>query len=310
MADVVTLGECMALVYPAEAVSLEICTDLRIDIAGAESNLCIGLARLGHSALFISRVGADPFGARIRKTLQKEGVDTRAVGIDPHAPTGVFFREHLLDGQRRVYYYRSGSAASRLGVEDLREEWFTGAKILHLTGITPALSASCAEACQRAIGMAREQGMKVSFDPNYRPRLWDEQTARKALLPLVKQADLLLMGHEDARALLEVEGAEESLRAAALLGPSVVVLKQAEEGAFALDGGKIVKVPAYPVENVVDPVGAGDGFDAGFLAGWLRGLPLIDCLKAGARVGASAVQVLGDYHGYPTEAEVFPPERR
>jgi len=310
MAEVVTLGECMALVYPAEAVSLEVCIDLRMDIAGAESNLCIGLARLGHSALFISRVGADPLGGRIRQTLQKEGVDTRALSMDPNAPTGVFFREHFPDGQRRVYYYRKGSAASQLGVEDLREEWFTGARILHLTGITPALSASCADACQKAIEMARVRGMKISFDPNYRARLWDEQTARKALLPLVEQADFLLMGHEDARALLEVDGAEESLRAAAVLGPSVVVFKQAEEGAFALDGGEIVKVPAYPVEKVIDPVGAGDGFDAGFLAGWLRGLPMIDCLKAGARVGASAVQVLGDYHGYPTEAEVFPPERR
>lgn len=310
MAEVVTLGECMALVYPVEAVSLEACIDLRMDIAGAESNLCIGLARLGHSALFISRVGADPLGARIRKTLQKEGVETRAISIDPHAPTGVFFREHFLDGQRRVYYYRNGSAASQMGVEDLRGEWFNGAKILHLTGITPALSASCAAACQKAIEMAKERGMKVSFDPNYRARLWDENTARKVLLPLVKRADFLLMGHEDARALLEVEGAEESLKAAAGLGPSVVVFKQAEEGAFALDDGKMVKVPAYPVEKVVDPVGAGDGFDAGFLAGWLRGLPMIDCLRAGARVGASAVQVLGDYHGYPTEAEVFPPERR
>lgn len=304
MAEVISLGECMLLVYPAEPVGLEVCNDLRIDMAGAESNLCIGLSRLGHQALFISRLGDDPFGARIREQLAHEGLDTRALIADPAAPTGVFFRENLSDGRRRVYYYRSRSAASRLSPEDLDERWFEGAKVLHLTGITPALSETCAAACWRALELARKHGLLFSFDPNYRARLWDEETARKALVPIMEHADLLLMGHEDARAVLCAEGAEECLRSAASLGPRVVVLKQAEAGAMALAGGELLRVPPSPVQQVLDPVGAGDGFDAGFLSGWLRGLDLAGCLSLGAKVGARAVEVFGDYHGYPRAGEV------
>lgn len=306
MSDVVTLGECMALAYPDEPAGLEDCTRLRLDLAGAESNLCIALCRLGHSARFISRVGQDPFGARIRRRLEQEGVDVSALLADPHAPTGVFFREHLPDGRRRVYYYRAGSAASRLGAGDLSAEQFSGAKVVHLTGITPALGPGCAAACRKAIELARQAGALVSFDPNFRPRLWSAEAARAALLPLMRQADLLLMGHEDARAVLGVDDPLEALQAAAALGPRVVVLKQAEQGALALADGEVTRAPAFPVERVLDPVGAGDGFNAGFIAGQLRGLALADCLALGARVGAAAVQVEGDYQGYPYAREIWP----
>ena len=151
--DVVTLGECMAVIYPRTAIGLERATGVLLNIAGSEANTAIGLARLGIGARFISRVGEDPFGRRIREVLTGEHVDTRYLTADPTAPTGVFFREWLKDGARRVYYYRAGSAASRLGPEDLRSEAFAGAKIVHLSGITPALSGACAAAVRRAIDL-------------------------------------------------------------------------------------------------------------------------------------------------------------
>jgi 2-dehydro-3-deoxygluconokinase len=304
MVDVVTLGECMILVYPTRLVPLEESDSLVMDIAGAESNLCIGLSRLGHQARFISRVGNDPLGARMRSILAREGVILDALRVDEKSSTGVFFREHLPDGQRRVYYYRRGSAASQLAPEDLGRENFLGVRILHLTGITPALSESCAAACHKAVALAREVGASISFDPNYRAPLWDVARARQVLLPFFSLADMILMGHEDARALLDVEGEEEILVQTARLGPSTVILKHAEEGASAWHAGRIVKVPSYPVAKVVDPVGAGDGFDAGFLSGWLRGWDIEDSLRLGARIGAAAVSVLGDYQGYPTLAEL------
>ncbi|HEX9372484.1 MAG TPA: sugar kinase [Roseiflexaceae bacterium] len=302
MAEVVTLGECMAVLYPIEPVALDDARMLAIDIAGAEANMSIALSRLGHGARFISRVGDDPFGRRIRATLDREGVDTRFLIADPRAPTGVFFREWLPDGARRVYYYRAGSAASLLVPEDLQPVAFAGARIVHLTGITPALSPGCAAAVDRAIALAHQVDALVAFDPNYRPRLWDVPAARAALLPLMRRADLLLMGHEDAQALLGDGDDEALLLRGAALGAQVVVLKRAERGALALAGGQIVAQPAHPVAQVVDPVGAGDGFDAGFLAGWLRGDDLGAALRLGARVGASAVAALGDYGGYPHDA--------
>jgi 2-dehydro-3-deoxygluconokinase len=292
----------MAVLYPREPVTLDDAGVLALDIGGAEANLSIGLSRLGHSARFISRVGDDPFGHRMRATLDREGVDTAYLATDTGAQTGVFFREWLPDGARRVYYYRAGSAASRMAPEELRPEAFAGARIVHLTGITPALSTSCAATVAKAIDLARDAGALVSFDPNYRPRLWDVAAARAALRPILERTDILLMGHEDAHAVLGEGDDEALLERGAALGARVVVLKRAERGALALADGRHYTAPAHPVERVVDPVGAGDGFDAGFLAGWLRGYSVEQSLDLGARIGAAAVEVLGDYAGYPRES--------
>lgn len=299
MCEVVTLGECMALLYPQEPIPLEQAATLTLDIAGAEANLAIGLSRLGHCVRFVSRVGNDPFGRRIRSVLEAEGVDTSALLIDPTASTGVYFREWLPDGMRRVFYYRSGSAASRLGPADFSSAALAGARILHLTGITPALSSSCATLVARAIDLAHAAGVQVSFDPNYRAQLWDRSTAQQALLPLLARSDIVLMGHEDAQALFGPEEDEQILQRTAELGVGVVVLKRAEHGACALAKGGPVTIAAEAAERVVDPVGAGDGFDAGFLSGWLRGYSLERALRLGAYVGAASVAQVGDYLGYP-----------
>ncbi|HEU5097589.1 MAG TPA: sugar kinase [Roseiflexaceae bacterium] len=205
-----------------EPIGIEATGSLTIDIGGAEGNLAIALSRLGHGARVLGRVGDDPFGRRIRTTLDDEGVDATFLLTDAEAPTGLYIREWLPGGVRRVYYYRMGSAGSRLAPQDLREEASTGARIVHLTGITPALSASCATAITRAIELARQAGALVSFDPNYRRRLWDEATAQEALLPLMRQADILLMGDEDARALLGEGDDRTLLMRGAALGPQVV----------------------------------------------------------------------------------------
>lgn len=299
MSEVVTLGEAMVTLYPHEPITLDAADTLALNIGGAESNLAIGLRRMGHSTRFISRVGMDPFGQRIRTILEQEGIDTQYLIDDPEVQTGIYFREWLADGARRVYYYRAGSAASCMSPDDLQPAAFTDARIVHLTGITPALSASCSATVSHAMELARDAGAQISFDPNYRARLWDAETAKATLLPLIEQTDILLIGHEDAHAVLGEDKHGRILERATQLGPKIVILKLAEQGVIALADGEMVQVPAHPVDRVIDPVGAGDGFNAGFLAGLLRGYTMRDALGLGARVGAAAVESLGDYHGYP-----------
>ena len=230
-------------------------------------------------------------------------MDTTFLQTDADAPTGVFFREPLADGARRVYYYRAGSAASRLAPEDLEASAFHGVRVVHLSGITPALSGACAAAVRRAIKLGKEAGAVISFDPNYRAKLWDAATARATLTDLVQQVDLLLLSDEDAAILFPDSSGAEVLERSAALGPGTVVLKQAARGAIALSAGELFQAKAARPAKVVDSVGAGDGFNAGFLAGLIRKLSLEESLKLGAYVGARAVAALGDYAGYPRKSE-------
>jgi len=291
--DVVTLGEPLVVLLPTEPVGLDEAGPLALAVGGAEANTGLLLARLGHSVSYVSRVGDDPFGRRVVGALAREGVDVTRVRVDPDAPTGLYLREWLPDGLRRVHYYRAGSAASRLSDADLDEGVCAGARVLLLSGITPALSASCAAAVRRAIVLARAAGALVAMDLNYRPRLWDRATARRALVPLMGQADVLLMSREDSLAILDADG-EPAMRAAASLGARMVVLKMAEDGAAALVEGAVVWAPGVAVGEVVDPVGAGDAFNAGFLSCRLRGGGIADALRAGNELGAAAVASLGD----------------
>ena len=306
--EVVTLGETMVLFWPADGAPLDEATHWESSLGGAESNVAVALARLGHPARWISRLGDDPFGRLVRATLGREGVVVDAPP-DPRAPTAVFFKERAAHGPRRVVYYRRGSAASLMGPDDLDPAQFAGARVLHVTGITPALSESCAAAIDRAVALAREAGLLVSVDPNVRPQLWaDREACRAALTRLVSRADLVLLGHEDAEALYPGLDEDGVLAAIAAAGPRTVALKLGERGARGVCGGTQAAVEPYPVV-AVDTVGAGDGFDAGFIAGLLRGYPFARCLALGARIGAAAVAVAGDWEGYPLDRDLEPEYR-
>lgn len=300
MPEVMTFGECMAVLYPPDPVQIDDAPLLKWDIGGAEANYAIALARLGISVRWHSRVGNDPFGRKMVHILAGEGVDTSAVAIDATKPTGVFFREWLPDGMRRVFYYRSGSAAANMGPEDLKPEHFVGITAVHMTGITPALSERAAATCIRAIELAKAAGCMITFDPNFRPRLWSAEQARVAMIPMAQASDIILMGHEDAAAMFGEGDDEHYLQSAVALGIKTVVLKRAERGALAIHDGERFEATVVQAERVIDPVGAGDGFDAGFVAGRLRGKSIPESLHLGAIVGAGSVAHLGDYAGYPT----------
>lgn len=303
MPELITLGETLILFSPEVDGPLRYVDRFQRRAAGAESNVAIGVSRLGHSAGWISRVGDDEFGRYLLTSLRGDGVDVSQVRLGP-GPTAVMFRERGLLGRVDVFYYRQGSAASSLAPDDLDPAYWRGARLLHLTGITPALSASCRATVYRAIELARANGLAISFDPNLRLKLWSLAEARAVLRDLASRADWVLVGLEEGKTLFARRDEEEVAAAILEAGAGAAVIKLGTAGASLHRRGERVHTPAFPAPRIVDPVGAGDGFDAGFLAGWLKGWNDFDCLRLGALVGALAVTVPGDVEGYPDWQQV------
>jgi 2-dehydro-3-deoxygluconokinase len=297
--DVVTLGETMVLLLAEQSGPMREATTFRRYIAGAESNVTIGLQRLEHATGWMSRIGDDEFGRAIIFRLRGEGVDTSHVRTDADAPTGIVIRERRDVGPIEQVYYRRGSAASRLSPDDLDPPYLTQAKFLHLTGITPALSASARETVFAAAELARQSGVSVVLDPNYRSKLWDAETFRQVVCDLASRCDILLPGREEAELLTGSSDPHRAARELRGLGPSTVVVKLGADGAMALTDDGLTHAPGQTVERVIDPVGAGDAFAAGFLAGLLRRFPLQDALALGNRCGALAMTAHGDMESLP-----------
>ena len=299
MPSVVTAGETMVLGVPARPGRLRHAPSLELKIGGAESNVAIALSRLGVSAGWVSLLGEDEPGRLVFDRVRAEGVDVSRVRRVRGLPTGLYLREQV--GQEiRVYYYRKGSAASTMTLKALDPEYLKEAEFLHLTGITPALSEDC-----RAFTLwaAREDGTRVSFDVNYRSKLWGSGEARAFVEEILSSVDLLFVGDDEARALWGRDD-EGLVRELAARGPREVVLKLGREGSLALVDGRIITRPAYPVE-AVDPVGAGDAFDAGYLAGHLWELAPEERLRVANAMGALSIATLGDYEGLPDKDELW-----
>ncbi|MGY1623811.1 sugar kinase [Geodermatophilus sp. SYSU D00965] len=297
---VVTAGETMVLVVPLAPGRLRHAGAATLSIGGAESNVAIGLSRLGVPAGWVSALGEDELGELVLHRVRAEGVDTSAVRRVPDRPTGLYLREEVA-GALRVYYYRRGSAASTLAPGAFDPAVLEGAAFLHLTGITGALSPECAEFLPWAARTAREAGVRVSYDVNYRSRLWEPAAARTATEALLPHVDVLLVGDEEARALWGED--ETCLERLADAGPAEVVLKLGARGCAAAVDGERLTSPGFPVRQV-DPIGAGDAFAAGYLAATLWGLPPDERLRTANAMGAFCVQSAGDYEGLPSRREL------
>jgi 2-dehydro-3-deoxygluconokinase len=310
--QVVTLGECLASMVATTLGPLAEATTFERHVAGAEANVAVGLARLGHTVAYVGRVGADGFGTAIVRRLRGEGVDVTHVATDPDARTGVMIRERRTVGSAEVIYHRAGSAAARIAPDDIDRAAdggvFEGARWLHLTGITPALSDSARAATVRARDVARDAGLTVSLDINLRRRLWSDEIAGPTLRDLTAGVDVVLGSPDELAVIADSEPATdpaELAAAVATLGPATVVAKLGPDGALGLESGATpVHVPALAVGAVVDPVGAGDAFCAGFIAGRLDGVGHETALRMGNACGALAVAAVGDQAGLPDRAEL------
>ncbi|GHJ57586.1 ribokinase [Nocardioides sp. OK12] len=304
--DVVTLGEPLICLTAADG-RLPSTSHLVKSVVGAESNVAIGLARLGRSSALVSRVGQDPFGDEVVRTLRGEGVDTRWIVRDPDEVTGLMIKERRAPDDIHAYYYRRGSAAAGLTPADVDEQAVAGARRVHVTGITLALGQGPREATARMVQLAGQSGVPVSFDPNFRLKLWSEQDAATMSVAFLPSVSDLLVGEDELLAMAQVGGAARGLPAALRWLESYdlcsVVVKRGAAGVVGVKDGVCLERPAYPVAAVVDTVGAGDAFNVGYLHATLGGADLGDALDSGRWVASRVVSHLGDYEGLPSASE-------
>lgn len=303
--DILSFGETMAMFVAEESGDLALVEHFGKRIAGADSNVAIGLARLGFNVAWLSRVGDDCLGRFLVDTLQRENVDCSHVTTDAAHPTGFQLKSMELTGaDPRVEYFRRGSAASHLSVADVTPR-LLGARHLHATGIPAALSDTARELSAYLMTTLRDAGRSVSFDPNLRPSLWSSQAAMiKEINRLAVLAHWVMPGLTEGALLTGYEDPGDIAAFYLDKGVEAVVIKLGAKGAYFRSQHDQGFVPGVPVINVVDTVGAGDGFAVGVISALLENQSFAQAVVRGNWIGSRAVQSRGDMEGLPLRAEL------
>ncbi|WP_336629770.1 MULTISPECIES: sugar kinase [unclassified Microbacterium] len=294
MGTILTAGETMAMLTPRTAQPVLEAQEFRLEAGGAESNVAVHVAALGHHAHWFSRLGADELGTRILHQLARNGVIVDHVVLDAVRPTGLYVKSPGIG----VSYYRRGSAASALDAKDVESMPLTAADVVHVSGITAALSASARAFLDAVFTRARSEGIPISFDVNYRAPLWPVSDAAPVLRALAERADIVFVGRDEAETLWGCFTADEVHE----LLPDVpeLVVKDGSVGAWSTVRGQSVFISSHRVE-VVEPVGAGDAFSGGYLAALLDGASVADRLRAGHDRAALVLGTTADFIEERTE---------
>ena len=304
MSQLLTIGETMISFIPDGNEPLQYGPTLKMRIAGAESNTAIGVQKLGHSVSYLTRVGNDNLGAFLLRMIRAEGVDTSYIKTDPNHPTGIMIKELLPRAETSVSYYRTDSAATYLSIKDVPTKAIADAEILHFTGITPILSPSCQEMIFHAMEVAQANNCAISFDPNIRTKLWKNHDYIPLMHTIIAQSNFVLLGLDEANILY---GTKDITKLVDILSASkalrFLAIKDGAQGAWVSDFKETLHIPCAPCQ-CIDPIGAGDAFNAGFLSGLLKNAPLATCGAMGAILGAKATETSGDIEGLITEQEM------
>lgn len=308
--DFTSIGEVMVQLNALSPGPLRYVKYFEVHVAGSESNIMIGLVKLGHKTGIVTRVGNDEFGKLILNFLRGEGVDVSRVKVDESAPTGIYFiqRHYPVPGKSTVFYYRHGSAASRLSPNDVDDDYIANSRAVVLTGITPALSDSCREALNKAYEVARANNVDVIFDTNIRMKLWRNESRARESLAKFLSSNIVFTNIEDLGILFPGDSVSSAASKIIGKGSNLVVVKLGEEGAVAYDSKlNTYRVEAFKVPLIEDVIGAGDAFNAAFIASLYRGMSIDQALLYANAAGALVVTVRGDVEAQPSwqELEIF-----
>jgi len=298
MAHVFTFGEALATFFVDGG------RPSAVAVAGAELNTAVGVARLGHRATWMSRLGDDAFASLVRETLASEGISSAAIREVAGGKTGLIVKERLSDDDVRSEHYRVGSAAAGLEAADLDGAPLDEVDWLHASCITPSLGEGPRELFERTIHGAAGRGIPVSLDTNHRPQLIDDAGLRDAVDDVIEDVGTLLCNEDEARVLTGHDDPERAVAELLARGPHTVVVKRGRRGALAADADGVRRVRAVEIPPPHHPVGAGDAFAAGWITAVLEGLSIDGALRRGAWCAAQVVADPGDHTGFPTRARL------
>lgn len=306
MGKTILFGEPMALLIADTVGPLEDVEHFTRSLSGAEVNVSIGLSRLGHEVSYMTRLGDDPFGRYIENKLKEDNIGTEFVTYDPVYRTGIQLKNRVTDGSDPYApYYRKGSAASHITTAEIDMIDFSDIEHVHVTGIPPALSKTSRAATYRLMERAKENNVFLTFDPNLRPALWEsEEVMIEVINDLASKADIILPGIEECKILAGSEDFNTIADFYKKKGVNTIVIKNGANGAYVCDGDESYTVEGFKVEEVVDTVGAGDGFAIGVISGRLEGLSLKEMVRRGNAIGAIQVTNISDNAGLPTHEEL------
>lgn len=306
MTEFITYGETMMAFSPDSPGPLRYSRCFFPKIAGAESNTAVGISKLGHTAGWFSRIGDDEAGKYLLNSIRAEGVDVSCVQTDPDRPTGIMLKELTAGGETRISYYRENSAFTTMQPSDIPVSYFKGCRIFHCTGITPILSENSRETLEHILDLCEAEHIFVSFDPNIRRKLWKGRSYSDVLIRISQKSSCLLLGLDEAETLFQSRAPETLAGRLFRELPNLryLALKDGANGAYVASDDKFLHIPPHPC-RCIDPVGAGDAFNAGFLAGLLEKRPLQECGMMASVCGALCTQTTGDIEGIPDRDTLF-----
>lgn len=301
-------GEPMGLLIAQSEGSLDSVSGYDLAVAGAEFNVAVGVARLGHRVTYMTKLGKDPFGKRIIHVLDDNKIGNEFVAWSDEKKTGFMLKSRVSKGDPDIFYFRAGSAASTLSIEDVEKINFADYSHIHLTGILPALTDTTRAAVNLMFDKARAAGLLISFDPNLRPQLWPSREVMiKSINEMAAKADIVLPGTAEGKILMGSDNPQEINKFYLANGAKTVITKCGSDGAYVSTADEEFMVSGFKVEKVVDTVGAGDGFAAGVITGLMENLSLKDAVRRGNAIGAIQVMSRGDNEGlpYPDQLKAF-----
>lgn len=301
--NVFTLGDALITFNPSETGPLRYVPSFTRKVGGAELNFAIGCARLGLNIKWASRLGGDEFGRVIYNFARGEGVDLSEVEFVENYPTSLNFKEIREDGSGKTFYYRYQSPILTMEPSDITEDMFQGVDLIHLTGVFLAIDPKNLDIVKRVLEIAAEKAIRISFDPNIRLKLWTLDQAKAAYMEILPSVDILLTGLDEIEMIIG-ESTDQALEQCAKdFNIEQLVIKDGGNGARVYQKGAWHKKEAFPV-NPIDTVGAGDGFDAGYVYATLHGYSPEEALEFANGVGALVTTVSGDNEGLPYLEEV------